>query len=317
MVLGASGQIGRLVVAALARAGVPVRAVGRAGGDGGGEGDQAPGVERHTLSAYDGPGLTEALDGCAAVVATLGMPYRATTWAEQWPPLLAAVARAAHTSGAPLTVLDNLYVYGRANGAVTEQSPLAPCSRKGRARLAGWCEVRRAQEAGADVVVARSADFLGPGAQSSILPWHDVVACARGRRGALPWLGDPDARHSFAWTPELAAALARIALQPALRASPVLHLPALRPTTGRQVATALGGLRGRPVRLRPLRSAAVTVAALVSGRAREQREMMYQVESDYVLDDGLVRRLGWTTPQLCVEDVLLHALGEGSGAPTR
>jgi hypothetical protein len=37
---------------------------------------------------------------------------------------------AAWRAAVPLTLLDNLYVYGRPEGPMTEQSPLHPCSRK-------------------------------------------------------------------------------------------------------------------------------------------------------------------------------------------
>lgn len=305
-VVGASGQVGSLVLDELALAGLPAVAVGRS----------APptvpaGVAVRPAARYDRAALRTALTGCGAVVATLGLPYAARTWEEGWAPLVDAVAGACADLGLPLTLLDNVYVYGAAAGVLTETTPLAPCSRKGAARLAGWRVLERHAGTGLDVVVCRAADFLGPGATTTVLPWDAVVAAARAARPALPWLGDPDAVHTFAATPEVAAALVRVAHEPALRAGRVLHLPVVEPVTGRTLAAALGRARGdgRTVRLRPLRAPVVRVAALVSRAAREQVEMMYQVERDQLVGDDRIRSLGWAAPRLTADDVAALAAG--------
>ncbi|MBD7919432.1 NAD-dependent epimerase/dehydratase family protein [Cellulomonas sp. Sa3CUA2] len=309
-VVGASGQIGALVLERLAAAGRTAAAVGRT----------APtvlpaGAAARTIARYGRDELRAALDGCGAVIATLGLPYVARTWEQEWPPLVAAVAAACDDLGLPLTFLDNVYVYGAATGVLTESTALAPCSRKGAARLAGWRVLEERAAAGLDVVVCRAADFVGPGATTSVLPWEAVTTAARtGGRRSLRWLGSPDARHTFALTTEVAAALVRVADDPALRGGPVLHLPVTEPVTGRTVAAALGRVRddGRRVRLRALRAPVVRVAALVDPSAREQVEMMYQVEHDQVVDDGRIRTLGWSGPRVTVDDVAALAAGRSS-----
>lgn len=312
-VVGASGQVGSLVLDELARAGLPAVAVGRSAPPA-----APPGLTVRTLPRYDRVALRTALTGCGAVVATLGLPYAARTWTAGWAPLVDAVAGACADLGLPLTFLDNVYVYGAADGVLTEQAPLAPCSRKGAARLAGWRVLERHAGAGLDVVVCRAADFVGPGAATTVLQWDAVVAATRAARPTLPWLGSPDAVHTFAATPEVAAALVRVAHEPALRAGRVLHLPVVEPVTGRTLAAALGRVRGdgRTVRLRALRAPVVRAAALVSRPAREQVEMMYQVERDQVVGDALIRSLGWTAPPLTADDVAALAAGAVPGPGT-
>ncbi|KSW30015.1 NAD-dependent epimerase/dehydratase family protein [Cellulomonas sp. B6] len=308
-VLGASGQVGRLVLDALVAAGHEAVAVGRTAPR-----DVPDGVTVRVVPSYDGVALADALTGCGAVVATLGLPYRSAVWTAQWPTLVAAVTAACRGTGLPLTFLDNVYVYGDAREPLRETTPLRPCSRKGEARLAGWHVLAAHADAGHDVVVCRAADFLGPGASLGIVPWPAVVAAAGAGRPALPWLGDPDAPHSFALTTEVAAALVQVAHDPSMRTDTVLHLPAVEPTTGRALADALGRVRtdGRTVRLRALRSPVVRAAALVNGAAREQAEMMYQVEHEQLVDDSVVRALGWSAPRTTVADVaaLAHARAE-------
>lgn len=302
-VLGSSGQIGSLVVGSLVAAGQSVRACSRTA-----PAADRPGVDERQLPGYTRSDLTAALDGCSAVIATIGLPYRAQTWLDQWPPLVESIASACADLAVPLTLLDNVYLYGDAPSPLTEDSPLRPCSRKGQARLEGWTAIRRRIDDGQDIVVCRAADFLGPGAQTTILPWRFVTGCLDGTRRSLPWMGSADAQHSFSFTGEIADALVRISSDTRFRAHPVIHLPVLQPFSGRQLADALTALRGTKIAVRALPGAVISVAAWFSQAAREQKEMWYQVERDFIVSDDLIRGLGWRSTVNQIDEVLANAV---------
>jgi nucleoside-diphosphate-sugar epimerase len=283
-VLGAAGQIGRLVVESLSRRGVPARACGREVRE-----RDEDSIQYRPIAGYGRDQIAPALAGCSSVIATLGLPYRARIWSAQWPGLVSSVADACADAALPLTLLDNLYAYGRPAGPLTEQSPLAPCSRKGTARLEGWRLLEQRRQDGLDVVTGRAADFIGAGVQTTILPWRNIERCARGRARALTWLGSLDAPHSLASARETADALVAIALDPAQRGDPVVHLPVLVTVTGREFTRALSAAAGHKVSARALGKPVVGLAGLVSATAREQHEMMYAVEDSFILSDATFR----------------------------
>ena len=306
-VLGASGPIGQLAARAAVDRGYAVRSCAR-------HPREAPGTP-HPLTGYSRREVRAAVRGCSAVIATVGLPYRSRLWLSSWAPMVREILAACADEGVPLTLLDNLYVYGDAGNPLREDSPLSPCSAKGRARLAGWEAVREAQDRGQDVLVARASDFLGPRAEVCLLPWSALTTAAERGGRALTWIGDPEARHSFSFTEEIAAALVELAAGEAVRREPgVVHLPTMRAFSARELARRLGERRGRPLPLRVLRRPAITAASLLSRRAAEQREMMYQVERDFVVDDERIRGWGWSEPKMVLED-LVRRLERRPGLP--
>ena len=61
-------------------------------------------------------------------------------------------------------------------------------------------------------LIARSADFYGPGARLSLL---EAVFFARLRAGKAPqWVGNPDLAHTFTFTPDAGLALAVLGQAP-------------------------------------------------------------------------------------------------------
>src|SRR5688572_16148085 len=119
VVLG-SGQIGARLVELLLARGHRVRAVRQRASD-------APpreGLERVHGDIRDAAFAESSARGATVVYDCLNPPYH------RWPELLIPLARgalhAARTAGAKLVALDNLYAYGRPNGPMNEDTPIAP-----------------------------------------------------------------------------------------------------------------------------------------------------------------------------------------------
>src|SRR6266702_6533938 len=187
LVIGA-GAIGTATAQLLADRGERVRLVTRSGG-----GPEHPAVERVAADASDADALSRLAEGAAVIYSCAGPAYH--RWVTDWPPLAAALLRAAETSGALLVTTGNLYGYGAAGGPMTEGLPLRPNTEKGQVRVRIWNEALEAHRAGRiRTAEVRSSDYLGAGAVNAmtLLVLPRVLA---GKRASAP--ADLDAPHSW------------------------------------------------------------------------------------------------------------------------
>ncbi|HEV2355135.1 MAG TPA: NAD-dependent epimerase/dehydratase family protein, partial [Puia sp.] len=174
----------------------------------------------------------EAIRGSSVVYCCIGLPYQYAVWRQQWPRIINNVIGACRQTGAKLLFFDNVYMYGQTAGAMTEETPYNPSSRKGdlRARLATqlMSEVRKGNITAA---IARSADFYGPGADKTSIP--NLLVFQRLAKGQkAQWLVNAHVRHSFTYVPDAAKALAILGTDENAW-NQVWHLPtASQPLTG-------------------------------------------------------------------------------------
>ncbi len=282
VVFGA-GQIGPLLAGRLHAAGKRVRVVRRS---------PAPvpveGIEAVHGDATDAAFVAEATRGAQVVYHCINAPYFAKVWAEVLPKVQANLVAGAGRAGARLVVLDNLYAYGRTGGRpMNEDTPQAPCSRKGeiRARLAEdlLAAVKRGDVRAA---MGRASDFFGPGAwEGSFLGarfWPRVLA---GQAGLF--FADPDARHTYHFSHDVAAGLAAIGHDDG--ADGLWMLPCAPAVTARELVARCAAALGRPIPVRRVPPLALVAAGLVVPIVRELREMAYQWEEPFVVDDARFR----------------------------
>ena len=164
-------------------------------------------------------------------------------WVTDWPPLAAALLRAAETSGALLVTTGNLYGYGAVDGPMTEDLPLRPNTEKGQVRVRIWNEALEAHRAGRiRTAEVRSSDYLGAGAVTpmTLLVLPKVLA---GKRASAP--ADLDAPHSWTYTGDVARTLLAVAAD-AGSWGRAWHVPTGPPTSFRQLATRAAELAGVP-----------------------------------------------------------------------
>jgi nucleoside-diphosphate-sugar epimerase len=283
VVFGA-GQIGPLVAARLAATGRRVRIVRRSGAP-----VELAGVEAVRADALDAAAAAEAARGAAVVYHCVNTAYFAKVWAETLPRIQENLVAAAGRAGARLVVLDNLYACGRTGGVpMTEDTPPAPCSRKGelRARLHDDL-VASTRRAGVPVAVGRASDFFGPGAWAgSFLGERFWPAVLAGKPATLPV--DPDQRHTYHFSRDVAAGLVALGLDPA--ADGLWMLPCAPAVTTRDLVGRFAGALGRAVPVRRVPRLALSVLGLFVPIVRELNEMAYQWEEPFVVDDARFRR---------------------------
>jgi nucleoside-diphosphate-sugar epimerase len=298
VVVGA-GPIGSTVARLLADAGQRVRVVTRGGG-----GPTHPTIERVAADATDAAGLTELTRGAAALYNCANPPYH--RWAELWPPLAAALLATAEATGAVLATMGNLYGYGPVDGPMSETTPLAATSVKGRIRARMWQDALAAHAAGrARVTEARASDYLGPGARSMVSEFL-LPAVRAGRPVRLPV--DFDVPHTVTYTGDAARTLVAIARDERAWGQP-WHVPSDQPTTMRAMAERAAALLGAPVpRLRRVPRWQVALAGLFVRELREFGEVAYQFDRPFVMDSTRAR----TTFDLAatpLDEALRYTLG--------
>ncbi|AKF10293.1 Nucleoside-diphosphate-sugar epimerase [Sandaracinus amylolyticus] len=281
MVLGA-GQIGTAVARFLAERGHRVRLVARSGGA------AIPGVERVRGSVADPAFAAECARGAEVVYSATNVPY--DRWHRELAPLVEGAIVAAKSAGARLVVLDNLYAFGRMGGApMGPEGPFEPCSRKGVLRKQLAERVLAAHHAGeVEAVIARASDFVGPEIVGAHLGERFFTRVLAGSPGEC--LGDADLPHAFTYGRDVVRGLAALGRAPDV-AGRIWHLPTLEARSMRAWGEALGRELGVDVRITKLAGWLLAIAGVVVPIMRELREMTYQWEAPYLVDDSAFRRV--------------------------
>ncbi|NUP07348.1 MAG: NAD(P)H-binding protein [Polyangiaceae bacterium] len=281
VVLGA-GQIGPLVAARLLDRGYRVRMVRR-----GRFQDVPAGVETMSGDVSDPKAAAELMRGAAVVYNTVNPPY--TDWPQKLMPLVRGVVSGAARAGAHLVSLDNLYMYGQApGGRMTEDCPIAPCSKKGELRAKAAAEMIAARDRGdLALTIGRASDFIGPGATlSAVFGDRFWPRALSGKAGEVN--GDPDQPHSYSYVPDVADALVTLGTDDRAK-NGLWHLPVDTALTTREVMTRIGLTVGRDLRAKCIPNWVLRGLGIFSPILTELAEMSYQWRAPFVLDDTRFR----------------------------
>ena len=279
LVVGA-GAVGSAIARLLAERGDAVRLVSRSG-----RGPVHPAIELVSADAADGERLAGLAEGTVAIYNAVNPAYH--RWPIDWPPIAAALLTAAERSGAVLVTVSNLYLYAPPNAPMTEDTPLAPTTRKGAVRAQLWQEALAAHQAGRiRTTEVRASDYIGPHTQSQFAE-RAVPRILAGR--AVTVLGDPDAAHTFTYSGDVARLAVTVAADPRAWGRP-WHVPSHPATTPREVLARMCELAGRrPVPVLRLPDLAVTLAGVFSPMVRELKEVRYQHDRPFVMDSTAAR----------------------------
>ncbi|NIK56815.1 NAD-dependent epimerase/dehydratase family protein [Kribbella shirazensis] len=292
-----SGPVGSATARLLVERGEHVRVITRSGSG-------PDGVERVAADASAPGTLERYVEGAAAIYSCAGPPY--DRWSTEWPPLGAALIRAAETSGAVLVTTGNLYGYGAVDGPMTEDAPLRPNSVKGQVRAKLWTDALEAHRAGRiRTAEVRGSDYLGAGAVTSfslmVLP--KVVA---GKRGSMP--ADLDAPHSWTYVGDVARTLIAVANDESAWGR-AWHVPTSEPVSVRALAARAAELAGAPpARVASMPLIALRLAGLFNPLARELIETQYQWRRPFVLDSSAAT-VAFGIKPAPVEDALRESVG--------
>jgi nucleoside-diphosphate-sugar epimerase len=287
-ILGAGGVIGRELSRALSADSIPVRQVSRA------PKRMDPSDELRPADLLDATAVAGAVAGSEVAYLVAGLRYDTAVWQDQWPRIMRNVIDACARNNCKLVFFDNVYAYGKVEGAMTEDTPFNPISKKGevRAKIATTLldAIRQRTVQG---MIVRAADFYGPHAVLSLT--HATVFERLRARKAPQWIGNPSAVHTFTFTPDAGRATAKLARAPQAWGQ-TWHVPTTKePLTGADFVKLACEAANQPFRMQTVPRLALRLMALFVPVLRENMEMMYQFDSDYRFDSSKIERaLGLT-----------------------
>ena len=278
-ILGAGGAIGNELVKLLAARHRPFRVVGRS------PHPVTGAKEVVSADVSDRDQTIRAVAGSSVVHLLVGLKYDYNVWAETWPRIMANTIEACKRAGAKLIFFDNVYMYGRADGPMTEETPFNPCSKKGeiRARVANAL-MDEWKSGSLTAMIARAADFYGPDTRNGVPNILVFDAIAKGQKPS--WLVNDSVPHSFTYTPDAAEGLLRLADSDSAW-NQTWHVPTTpNPPTGKEFIAMAAKEMGVAPKYRVLSRVMIRLFGLINGDVRESYEMLYQSELPYLFDSS-------------------------------
>ncbi len=190
---------------------------------------------------------------------------------------------------------DNIYMYDRDRLCpMDENTPVRPTSKKGevRAKIAQLL-MDAVQKGDVEALIARCADFYGPGRQkNSVLTQTVFERLTAGN--AAQWLLSAEHRHSFTYTPDASRGTALLGNTPDAYGG-IWHLPtAANPPTGREWVEMIARELGVEPRIQVASDLLMRLMGVFVPALREIREMAYQYDRDYdFVSDKFNRRFNF------------------------
>jgi len=276
-ILGAGGSIGNPLAFELLKGTGKVRLVSRSN-------YSIPGAEsfKADISSYEE--VLNSVKDSDVVYLCAGLAYDVKVWRELWPKIMQNAIDACKKVNAKLIFFDNVYMYGKVDGRMTETTPYNPCSKKGeiRAEIARLLEDEMKQN-NIKAIIARSADLYGPYATKNSVPY--VLAIANLMKGKkAQWLVDVNKIHSFSYTMDCAKAITLLSNREECY-NQVWHMPTYNPgITGKTFIELAAKEIGVAPEYTVLKKWMVKMVGLFNKTVGESYEMLYQSEFDYYFD---------------------------------
>jgi nucleoside-diphosphate-sugar epimerase len=227
-----------------------------------------------------------AIKGSDIVYLLVGLKYDIRVWKDSWPKIMSNVINACKATGSKLIFFDNVYMYGKVDGEMTEETPFNPSSKKGEIRAAIATQLLNEMKAGnIQALIARAADFYGPvGFNTSVPNMLVFLNLKKGKKAQ--WLVNAKVPHSFTYVPDAAQALYMLANRDDAFGQ-TWHMPtASDPLTGeefiREAATDMQTIDNYSV----ISKWMMQLVGLFNRDIKESVEMVYQSEFPYVFDSS-------------------------------
>jgi nucleoside-diphosphate-sugar epimerase len=280
-VIFGTGAIGRAIAEELARRGESVRMVNRSG-----KMDEAlAGVEVVASDLYDSAKVKEVARAAKVVYQCSQPEY--TKWPEKFPALQKSIIDGLTGSNAKLVLVENLYMYGKTNGApMVEHTPHNAHTRKGKTRS----EMNNAafaahHEGKLRVTAGRGSDFFGPwGLPTAAMGERTFYPLLNGKAAGL--VGNIDMPHTHTYTKDFGMALVILGERPEADGQP-WHVPNDNPqVTQREMLKMVAQEMGVEPKMNAMGRTMMMVGGLFIPEAKETVEMMYEFEQPFIVDSS-------------------------------
>ena len=283
-VIFGAGQVGMTLMEQLAAQGVQVTLVNRSGKV------REPLPVGVTVVAGDvtNPAEVARLAKDAPVVFETAQPEY-TEWPAKWPPLAQSIIDGISQTNARLVFVDNLYMYGPTHGQpIREDLPYAATGHKGKTRALVANMLLDAHKAGKiKVTIGRASDFYGPRANDTAV-FGDRFFAAAFEGKAADVFGDLNLLHTYTYVPDFARALITLS-QHEEAYGQAWHVPNEQTVSTAAMIKLFEQEIGQPIKTRAASRFILSVIGLFTPIVREMKEMLYEFEEAYVVDDSRFR----------------------------
>ena len=279
VILG-TGAIGRAVAEELLRGGESVRMVNRSG-----RMEECPaGVEVVATDLYD-PARVREVSRDATVVYQSAQP-RYFEWPEKFPSLQKSIIDGLTGMGAKLVIVENLYMYGEANGRVlTEDMPYKAHTRKGKVRGEISLAAFDAHKQGRlRITSARGGNFFGPWGLNSTMGGRVFYPLLEGKPAQL--IGRTDLPHTHTYVKDFGKALVILGQRDEADGQ-AWHVPNDQPTmTQSELVQMFTEEAGVEAKMSSMGKLMMSIGGLFIPEAKESVEMMYEFEQPFIVDSS-------------------------------
>lgn len=248
-------------------------------------------------NAYEQNDLLSAVRGADVIFHSVSVPY--PDWVQGHPKLMKNVLQAARQFGSKVVIVDNIYAYGRGNGAkITEDYPKNPHTKKGKIRLEIEQMAQDAHSEGVETLFAHFPDFYGENAGSTYL--HVTLKAITENKSGL-FIGKLDVPREYIYTPDGANALVTLAMKDSAY-NQHWNIPGSGVITGGEIIEIAKEMTGYKKRIRSIGSRTLGLVGPFSRFMKEVKEMMYLTEEPVVLNGGKYERAIGPVPKTPYEE---------------
>jgi nucleoside-diphosphate-sugar epimerase len=278
-ILGANGTIAAELIPVLQSNAQQIRLVSR-------NPKKVDGAETMQADVLNRDQVFQAVKGSDFVYLLVGLDYNRKIWKKDWPVIMRNVIDACKDAAARLIFFDNVYMYGRVIGNMTETTPYNPSSVKGKIRAEiDEMLLNEMKSGGIKAMIATSADFYGP--RTSKTSVASIMIFEKMKNGkSAQWFVNANQPHSFTYTPDAAAALYMLALREDAYGQ-TWHLPTAKPAlTGKEFISTAAKYMHAKDKVQVLPKWLIRTIGLFMPIMKELGEMLYQNEFPYVFDSS-------------------------------
>jgi nucleoside-diphosphate-sugar epimerase len=277
--LGANGTIATELLPILFKNNEAVRLVSR-------NPKPVQGAETVKADVLDYEQVLQAVAGSHVVYLLVGLEYNFKVWRTSWPLIMRNVINACKATGAKLIYFDNIYMYGKVAGKITEETPFKPVSKKGEVRAQVDTMLLNEMKAGTvKAVIAKATDFYGPRCSDKSAPGLLVFERMKKGQTAQSFVAANQPR-SYSYTPDCAMGLYLLATSD-VAIGQVWHLPTALPApTGQGFIDIAAKYMQAKNKVQVLPKFLLKVVGLFNPFMKELYEMLYQWEFPLELDSS-------------------------------
>lgn len=274
-IIGAGGTIANCLAPLIINKNEPLRLLSRSG-------YSMAGADCKKVAINNQKELSVAIKDSKVVILLVGIEYTTAQWQIQWPTIMDNCITSCIENNVPFIFFDNVYMYGKVDGIMTESTPFNPCSKKGeiRATIASHL-LQQIKKNNIRASIARAADFYGPQAEEKSF-LHQLVLNNLQAGKKAQWMVNAKVPHSLSYTHDMAKGLYLLA-HDENTLNQTWHMPTAKPAlTGEEMIAMAANLMGQNNKYMNLSKWMIKSVGWFNKEVAESVEMLYQYEYPYL-----------------------------------